>query len=389
MACGLCRLALQQQRAAGGTKLAERNTTNERLARRQEALRTHFSVDDPNDSGGIFLSAEDAEQLRQRSPVVASPQLQPSTTQGRLGRRRFDEGGELASNAIGVAQIRQARRDRAAGLAPPPVGAAEASAPSEGAAKLTQRAKMLREQRQQVPLSERKTTNADAEQRAALRKEAYAQFTEGGGSVFMSDGAVPQELLDARKAAEERENEAKERRRAALATFSANDAHVFLHDHNIPQAMRGDGVPPPPLRERAESDPPGAISAVSPAVSDRGGARQRLRRRLSSTASSNGSGGGGVGAASVAERAKAMRMARQQHGGSEVPQIPPACEEPLPHPDSAKYLVEPYVPLLHSCLVVRRTGAAPLASSRSTIAARTHSGSSSPAILAHTVAMQR
>lgn len=339
--CGVvwCRLALQQQRAAGGTKLTERSTTNERLARRKAALQTHFSVDEPNDSGGVFLSAEDAEQLRQRSPVVASPQSQPPTTQGRLARRRFDDGGELASNAIGVAQIRQARRDRAAGLPPPSVGAAEAAAPIEGAAKLTQRAKMLREQRQQVPLSERKTTNAEAEQRAALRKEAYAQFTEGGGSVFMSDGAVPQELLEARKMAEERENEAKERRRAVLATFSANDAHVFLHDHNIPRAMRGDDVPPSPLRERAESDLPGASPTSSPAVSDRGGARQRLRRRLSSTASSNGSGGGGAG--SVAERAKAMRMARQQRGGGEVTQMPPACKQQLARPACTHHLAAP------------------------------------------------
>ena len=307
------RIALQQQRASG-TKLADRKTTNEKLLRRQEALKTHFNVDDPlNDGGGVFLSAEDAEQLRQRSPIVASPQLQPSSAQAQRTRRRFDEGGELASNAAGIAQIRQARRDRAAGLAPPPAGVADVAVP-EGASKLTQRAKMLREQRQQVPLSERKTTNAEAAQRAALRREAYAQFTEGGGSVFMSDGAVPQELLEARRLAEEKENEAKERRRAALATFSANDAHVFLQDHNIPQAMRGDEVSSPPLRERAESDPVGTTPVGSPAFTDRTKARQRLRR-LSSTASSNGSSGSSAG--SVAERAKAMRMARQQRGGSD------------------------------------------------------------------------
>ena len=322
------RLALQQQRAAGGPKVTERSTTNERLARRQEALQNLFSADDPNDSGGVFLSAEDAEQVRerQRSPVGFSKREtdrdRQTETQGRLGRRRFDSGGELASNAIGVAQIRRARRERAVGLAPPPV--VEASVPADGAAKLTQRAKMLREQRQQVPLSERQTTNAEAAQRAALRREAYAQFTEGGGSFFMTDGAVPEELLEARRLAEQKENEAKERRRAVLATFSANDAHVFLHDHNIPQAMRGDDV----LRERAESDPAPASPAGAPALSDRGAARQHLRRRLSSTASSNGSGGSSAG--SVAERAKAMRMARQQRVGSERNQLPPGCEQLLP-----------------------------------------------------------
>lgn len=328
----LRRLALKQQRAAGGTKLADRCTTNERLVRRQEALRTHFNVDDPNDSGGVFLSAEDAEQLRQRSPVVASPKTQPSVTRGRPTRRRFDEGGEVASNARGVAQIRQTRRGRAAGVAAPPAGAADVSMRAEGAAKLTQRAKMLREQRQQVPLSERKTTNAEAAQRAALRREAYAQFTEGGGSVFMSDGAMPQELVEARKMAEEKENEAKERRRAALATFSANDAHVFLHDHNIPQAMRGDDdVPAPPLPVRVESGTATASPASSPAVSDSGNVRERLRRRrLSSTASSNGSGGAG----SVAERAKAMCAARQQRSGSGRSQIPPACEHRFPQRQS-------------------------------------------------------
>jgi hypothetical protein len=329
------RLALQQQRAAGGTKLADRSTTNERLARRQEALRTQFAVEDPNDSGGVFLSAEDAEQLRQRSPVVASPQLQPPppTSAPAVGRRRFDEGGERASNAMGVAQIRQARRDRAAGLAPPAVDAGEASVPGDGATKLTQRAKALREQRQQVPLTQRKTTNADAAQRAALRREAYAQFTEGGGSVFMNAGAVPQELVDARKMAADKENEAKERRRAALATFSADDAQVFMSDANVPHAMRGEGgAEPPQLRGRAGSEPAGFSS--SPVPSPRVAARQRLRRRLSSTASSSGSGGGagagagaGVGAGgSVAERARAMRMARGQRGGSDPNLLPPACE---------------------------------------------------------------
>ena len=315
------RLALQQQRAAGGTKVTERSTTNERLARRQDALQNIFSADDPNDSGGVFLSAEDAEQVRERSPVKRETSRNKETdTQGRLGQRRFDSGGELASNAIGVAQIRRARRERAVGLAPPSV--VEASVPADGAAKLTQRAKMLREQRQQVPLSERQTTNVEAAQRTALRREAYAQFTEGGGSVFMSDGAVPEELLEARRMVEQQENEAKERRRAVLATFSANDAHVFLHDHNIPQAMRGADA----LRERADSDPAPASPAGAPALSEQGGPRQHLRRRLSSTASSSG----GSSAGSVAERAKAMRMARQQRaGGSERNQLPPGCEQLL------------------------------------------------------------
>ena len=65
-----CRLALQQQRAKGGTRLAERQTTNERLARRQKALKAF--EEEEGDSGGVFLTAEDAQQVCQREPARAA-----------------------------------------------------------------------------------------------------------------------------------------------------------------------------------------------------------------------------------------------------------------------------------------------------------------------------
>ena len=310
-----CRLALQQQRAAGGTKLAERGTTNERLARRQEALRTQFASD-PNDSGGVFLTAEDAEQMRQRSPIAASPakpEQQPAAAVAAGTRRRFEAGG---SNADAVAQIREARRARAAGLAPAAAAEVEESG-GDGGTKLTQRAKMLQEQRQQVPLTERRTTNAEAAQREAMRRDAYTRFAEdGGGSIFMSDGAVPVELIEARRQAEEKENEQKQRRRAALATFSADDAHVFMHDHNVPEAMTKLVAGGPP-RARADSEP---VGVTAPAAYS-GEPRQRLRRRLASTASSAGTAASG--GSSIAERARAMRLARGQRGGSDPNLLPP------------------------------------------------------------------
>ena len=64
------RLALQQQRAKGGTRLAERQTTNERLARRQKALKAF--EEEEGDSGGVFLTAEDAQQVCQREPARAA-----------------------------------------------------------------------------------------------------------------------------------------------------------------------------------------------------------------------------------------------------------------------------------------------------------------------------
>ena len=227
------------------------------------------------------------------------------------GRRRFDEGGEQSSNAAAVAQVREGmKRGRGPEDAASPPTAAAAAKTGEGGASLRSRAKMLQEQRQQVPLRERRTTNATATQREAMRKQAYAHFTEGGGSVFLNAGAVPHELVAAKEKEAREEEEAKQRRRAALATLSADDANVFLSHSNMPSVMAKAGG----AEGQRHSD-----SAILAPTALTG--RENRRRRLSSLSRNGGSGGGGGG--SVAERAKAMQQARGG-GRTRPPESPDA-----------------------------------------------------------------
>ena len=226
-------------------------------------------------------------------------------------RRRFDEGGEQSSNAAAVAQVREGmKRGRGPEDAASPPTAAAAAKTGEGGASLRSRAKMLQEQRQQVPLRERRTTNATATQREAMRKQAYAHFTEGGGSVFLNAGAVPHELVAAKEKEAREEEEAKQRRRAALATLSADDANVFLSHSNMPSVMAKAGG----AEGQRHSD-----SAILAPTALTG--RENRRRRLSSLSRNGGSGGGGGG--SVAERAKAMQQARGG-GRTRPPESPDA-----------------------------------------------------------------
>ena len=229
-------------------------------------------------------------------------------------RRRFDEGGEQSSNAAAVAQVREGmKRGRGPEDAASPPTAATAAKTGEGGASLRSRAKMLQEQRQQVPLRERRTTNATATQREAMRKQAYAHFTEGGGSVFLNAGAVPHELVAAKEKEAREEEEAKQRRRAALATLSADDANVFLSHSNMPSVMaKADGA-----EGQRHSD-----SAILAPTALTG--RENRRRRLSSLSRNGGSGGtGGGGGGSVAQRAKAMQQARGG-GRTRPPESPEA-----------------------------------------------------------------
>ena len=139
-----------------------------------------------------------------------------------------------------------------------------------------------------------------------MRKQAYAHFTEGGGSVFLNAGAVPHELVAAKEKEAREEEEAKQRRRAALATLSADDANVFLSHSNMPSVMaKADGA-----EGQRHSD-----SAILAPTALTG--RENRRRRLSSL-SRNGGGGG-----SVAERAKAMQQARGG-GRTRPPESPEA-----------------------------------------------------------------
>ena len=208
-----------------------------------------------------------------------------------------------------------------------------------------------------MPLTQRRTTNVEAVQREAMRRDAYTHFAEdGGGSVFMSDGAVPMELIEARRQAEEKENELKQRRRAALATFSADDAHIFMHDYNVPAAMTklADGQP---ARARAESEPVGVTA--EPAAGT-GEARQRLRRRLSSTASSVGSAGSG--GSSISERARAMQLARGQRGGSDPNLLPPApaTQPPASPVATVRTMSSPDSPALAHAEAMKRCAKLPL-----------------------------
>jgi hypothetical protein len=143
--------AIKAQRSS--VPLGERHSTNEKLARRQRALRTQFAGED------------DA------APVLAAASI--GATQ---------DAGQGASQGVTRADERRALRRRTSGGTVgvgkvPPVG--EVSSPAgasqeggEAPSALVQRVQRLQNQRAHVPLSGRATTNDAAARRTELRKEA-------------------------------------------------------------------------------------------------------------------------------------------------------------------------------------------------------------------------